>query len=78
MQTVLTNFNTGLERQGVAFADKVIANAHVGGLIGGVFNAFKASAETELNTLVASLPAAALTTLETNTLESGLKSLLGA
>ena len=78
VQAALTAFNTGAETQVVAFADKVIANATVGGLVGSVFNALKGSAEAEINTLAASLPPAALTALETTAFEGELKTLLGA
>lgn len=77
VQSTLTNVNANLEKNGLAFADKIIAGAKVGGLLGTLFNALKGSAEAELNSLAASLPPAALTALETNAIKSELKSLLG-
>lgn len=77
VQAAITSFNTTAEGQVVAFADKIIANASVGGLVGSIFNALKGSAEAEINTLATSLPPAALTSLETAAFENELKAILG-
>ena len=78
VQATVTNFIASAEAQGVSFVDSIINNAKVGGLLGGIFTALKGSAGTEISTLVASLPPAALTALATNAVEGELKSLLGA
>lgn len=78
VQTTVTNFITAAEAQGVSFADSIINNAKVGGLLGSIFTALKGSAEAEIATLVASLPPAAITALATNAVEGELKTLLGA
>ena len=78
VQTALANFIASAESTGVTALDNIINNAKAGGLLGGLLNAFKGSAEAEVNTLVASLPPAALATLATNALASEIKTLLGA
>lgn len=78
VQTAITGVVATAEAEGIQFADDIINNAKVGGLLGTVVNAFKGSAVAELNTLVASLPPAALTMLATKAVESELKSILGA
>lgn len=78
VQSTITGLVTTIEKDGVTFADTVIANAKVGGVLGGVFNALKGSAEAEINTLVASLPPAALSMLATKAVEGELKTILGA
>ena len=78
VQTGMTNFIGAAEAQGVAVVDAIIANAKAGGLLGGLLNALKGSAEAEINTLVASLPPAAIAKLATKGIENELKSILGA
>lgn len=78
VQSTVTSFIGSAEKQGVALADTIINNAKAGGLLGGIVNALKGSAETELNTLVASLPAAAISMLATKAIEGELKTILGA
>lgn len=77
VQSTITSFISSAEAQGVALADTIIHNAKAGGLLGGLVNALKGSAEAELNTLVASLPAAAVTVLATKAVEGELKTILG-
>lgn len=78
VQTTLANLITSGETQGVSVIDTIINNAKVGGLLGGILNALKGSAESEINTLVASLPPAAIAQLATKGLEGELKTILGA
>jgi hypothetical protein len=78
VQATLTNLITSTETTGVAFIDNIINNVKVNGILGGVVNAFKGSAEAEVNALVASLPPAAIASLATKAFEGELKTLLGA
>lgn len=78
VQTTVTNVIASVEAQGVSVIDSIINNAKVGGLLGGVFTALKGSAEAEVNTLVASLPPAAIAQIATKAVEGELKTLLGA
>ena len=78
VQTTVTNFIASAEAQGVSVIDNIINNAKVGGLLGGIMTALKGSAEGEINTLVASLPPAAIAGLATKGIEGELKTLLGA
>jgi hypothetical protein len=78
VQATLTNLITSAETTGVAALDNIINNVKVNGILGGVVNAFKGSAEAEVNTLVASLPPAAIASLATKAFEGELKTLLGA
>jgi hypothetical protein len=78
VQATVTNLITSAESTGVTALDNIINNAKVGGLFGGILNAFKSSAEAEVNTLIASLPPAAITALATKAIEGELKTLLGA
>ena len=78
VQTGVTTFIANAEAQGVKVIDSIIDNAKAGGLLGGVMNALKGSAEGEINTLVSSLPPAAIAMLTTKGIENELKSILGA
>lgn len=78
VQTTVTNLITSAEATGVKALDAIINNVKAGGLLGGIINAFKGSAETEVNALVASLPPAAITALASKAFEGELKTLLGA
>ena len=78
VQSTITNLITSGEKTGVAAIDTVIEDAKAGGIAGALVNAFKGSAEAEVNTLVASLPPASISMLATKAVENGLKSLLGA
>ena len=78
VQTEMTNLIGAAETTGVNAVDAIIDNAKAGGLLGGLLNALKGSAEGELKTLVASLPPAAIAGLATKGIEGELKSLLGA
>jgi hypothetical protein len=77
VQSTVTAFVSSAEAQGVALADSIINNAKVGGLLGSIFTALKGSAEAEINTLVASLPPAAIVALATSAVEGELKTILG-
>ncbi len=77
VQTTVAGVIASSETQAVNLADSIINNAKVGGLLGGIFTALKGSAETELNTLVASLPPAAIAELATKAIEGELKTILG-
>ena len=78
VQTTFANLITSAESTGVKALDDIIANVKVGGVLGGIVNAFKGSAEAEVNQLVASLPPAAVAALATKAIEGELKTLLGA
>jgi hypothetical protein len=78
VQTNISSLIATGETNGVTLIDNIIDNAKVGGVLGGVVNAFKGSAEAEIKTLVASLPPAAIAMLATKAIEGELKSLLGA
>jgi hypothetical protein len=78
VQTGLANAIKSAEGAGVTVVDNIINNAKVGGLLGSVFTALKGSAEAEVNTLVASLPPAAIAMIATKGIENELKSILGA
>jgi hypothetical protein len=77
VQTTITKIISGAEGAAVKFADTVIANAKVGGVLGPIFNALKGSAEAELNSFVASLPPAAIAAIATKAFEGELKSVFG-
>jgi hypothetical protein len=78
VQTTVAGFIGSAEAQAVGVADAIINNAKPSGLLGGIVTALKGSAEGEINTLVASLPPAAIAMLATKAVEGELKSILGA
>jgi len=77
VQATVINLITSGETAAVSAVDTIINNAKVGGLLGSIFTALKGSAEAELNTLVASLPPAAIAALATKAIEGELKTILG-
>jgi hypothetical protein len=77
VQTTVAGFITSAETQGVNFIDTIINNTKPGGLLGGILTALKGSAETEINTLVASLPPASIAELATKAVEGELVTILG-
>ena len=77
VQTTVAGVIGSAETQGVNLVDSIINNAKVGGLLGSIFPALKGSAEAEINTLVASLPPAAIAELATKAVESEFVAILG-
>lgn len=78
VQSTFVTLLTSAESTGVKALDDIINNVKVGGILGAIVTAFKGSAEAEVNTLVASLPPAAIAALATKAVEGELKTLLGA
>lgn len=78
VQATVVNLITTVETSGVKFVENIINNAKIGGLLGGIFNALKGSADAEIETLVSQLPPAAIAAMATTAAENELKALLGA
>lgn len=77
MQATINNLITTAETSAVNFVENVINNAKIGGLLGGIFNALKGSADAEITAFVAQLPPAAIAAMATTAAENELKTLLG-